>query len=72
MDGQLHLIDRRQRHATWRLDERTRVTGQRGIVAARMALQEALRRNDPDGPAEPSDEPLTAEGHPTNGEPEAA
>jgi len=43
MADQLTLItpsDRRD----WRLDERTREVGRRGVEAARRALQEAARR----------------------------
>ena len=31
-------------HSDWRLDERTREVGRKGVEAARAALQEAARR----------------------------
>ena len=39
---QLLLID--DRPDEWRLDERTRETGRKGLADARAALQNALRR----------------------------
>jgi len=45
MEAQLALIE--EPPAEWRLDERTRDIGLRGIASARAALAEA-RRSDPD------------------------
>lgn len=42
MRDQLTLIDRTR--ADWRLDERTKELGRRGVAAAREALADAARR----------------------------
>ncbi len=42
MTDQLVLIDAKD--VDWRLDERTREVGRRGIAEARKALAEAVRR----------------------------
>jgi hypothetical protein len=44
MAMQLVLIDETERQ--WRLDDRTREVGRRGIAAARDVLRKAARRND--------------------------
>lgn len=42
MKNQLTLIDRTR--ADWRLDEKTKELGRKGVAAAREALSEAARR----------------------------
>jgi len=42
MEDQLRLIEAPE--APWRIDERTREVGRRGLEQARKALAEALRR----------------------------
>jgi hypothetical protein len=42
MRSQLALID--TAHADWRLDDRTKEIGRRGLVSARAALEQAARR----------------------------
>jgi hypothetical protein len=42
MERQLVLIE--DTESDWRLDERTRQLGRQGVAAARIALQEAVRR----------------------------
>ena len=41
MERQLALLDT---EADWRLDERTREIGRKGVESARASLREALRR----------------------------
>jgi hypothetical protein len=43
MGRQLVLLD--PKNIDWRLDERTREAGRRGIAEARQALKEASKRN---------------------------